>query len=169
MKPSTQLRGPFTKNRNLLLIQLPQHIPWKPKPRKRISSIKSRPIFGKEELVRGQKPRNFIVIYAYALKEKLEFVNGLVPEEPPEASGESWGREIDLPDEIGERDNGVFANVLGEGEGQGPGGVEVVSQGFLSFFDDFGFVLGMDPGEVGIWGKPPGCGGGGSGGGREAT
>lgn len=40
-----------------------------------------------------------------------------------------------------EREEGVLANVLGVGEGKGSGGVEVVGEGLLGYFDCFGSVL----------------------------
>lgn len=102
---------------------------------------------------------NLTVIYANAFKEKLKFIDGVVPEEPLDAICETRGRKIDPFDDIGEGEAAVLANVLGGWEGEAPGGVEVVGEDLLGSLDGFGLVL---VGDIGEFREP--CGGfGGSG------
>lgn len=89
----------------------------------------------------GQKSINLKIINANTLIEKLKFVDGVVPEEPLEGLEEGGGGVTDLGSDVGEREEGVLANVLGVGEGKGSGGVEVVGEGLLGYFDCFGSVL----------------------------
>lgn len=79
----------------------------------------------------GQKPINLKIINANTLIEKLKFVDGVVPEEPLERLEECGRRETNFGSDVGEREEGVLANVLGVGEGKGSGGVEVVGEGLL--------------------------------------
>lgn len=101
--------------------------------------------------------RELGVVNANAFEEKLEFVNGVVPEEALEASGEVGGGVGDVLDEIGEGEEGVVADVLGVGVGEGPGGVEVVGEDLLGLVESFGLVLGGDIGD--FWEPFGGCGG----------
>ena len=80
----------------------------------------------------------------YTLEEKLEFVNGLVPENLAEVGGESLVGESDLGEERGEGEEGVFGDELGEDERNGLRGVEVLSKGFLGFGESCGFVVAVD-------------------------
>lgn len=72
----------------------------------------------------------------------------MVPEEFPEAPGEFGGGEVDVLGEIGEGEEGILGNVLGEGVGQGSGSVEIIDERLLSFFDGVWPVLGRDVGEA---------------------
>lgn len=59
----------------------------------------------------------------------------MVPEMPPDRFGEGGDGEVEVEDEVADRGGGVRGDVLGVGVGEGPRGVEVVRDGFLSFSD----------------------------------
>lgn len=54
---------------------------------------------------------------------------------PPDRFGEGRDGEVEVEDEVADRGGGVRGDVLGVGVGEGPRGVEVVRDGFLSFSD----------------------------------
>lgn len=87
------------------------------------------------------------MIDADTLQEELEFVDRVIPEELEDRLGEILGREVDGGEESGEGNERVLGNVLGVGEGNRPGSVEVVSESLLALIDCLGSVPGGDFGE----------------------
>ncbi|CAI9778494.1 unnamed protein product [Fraxinus pennsylvanica] len=77
-------------------------------------------------------------------REKVDFVNGVVPKKAPKGLGESGGGERNLSDDTGEGMREIVGNVVSIREGYGAGGVEVVRQLLLGFLYDLEPVLPRD-------------------------